>query len=169
MKLNRNIPIPLYYQLAELIKQQILDEELLPGEQIPAEREYSDTFNISRMTVRQALGILIKEGFLESQHGIGTFVAEPKLSHDLLHLQSFTEDMMRIGQAEASSQVIQQSLGVASPSVNKGLHLEEGEKSTNIVRLRLYGGTPLVLETIYVPQALCPGLGKTKSGYEFTV
>jgi GntR family transcriptional regulator len=157
MTIKKNSPIPIYYQLAETIREQIDSGELQPGEQLPSERELSEQHAISRMTARQALSYLVRQGRLVAKPGIGTFVAEPKLTHDTLHLLGFTEEMLRQGQA-AVSQVLEQ--GVVSPpaAVAARLEMRSGEAAVKIVRLRFSQDVPLLLETVFIPLALAPGL-----------
>ena len=157
MQLQKNSPIPLYYQLAEVLREKIRREELKPGAQLPSERELSETYQISRMTVRQALAYLIREGNLVARQGLGTFAAEPKLAYNALHLLGFTEEMMLQG-AAPTSQVLEQAIVVPPEAVVADLALEPGATTVKIVRLRLSQGTPLLLETVYIPAVLCPGL-----------
>lgn len=157
MALDKNHPIPLYYQLVELIKERIHLGELKPGDQLPSERELSEQMGISRMTARQAAAYLVQEGVLVVKPGVGTFVAEPKLTYDVLHLLGFTEEMMQRGGA-ATSRVLEQAVVSPPSAVVGGLTLKPDELTVKIVRLRLSAGAPLLLETIYMPAALCPGL-----------
>jgi GntR family transcriptional regulator len=157
MALNKHSPIPLYYQLAELIKEQIRSGELKPGDQIPAERVLSELHGISRMTTRQAVAYLVREGALVARHGLGTFVAEPKLTHDALHLLGFTEEIIHRG-GQVVSHVLEQAFVSAPARVAAELQLAPGEQALKIVRLRLSNGTPLLLETIFIPAGLCPAL-----------
>jgi GntR family transcriptional regulator len=160
MNLQKKSPIPLYYQLTEVLREKIRLGELKPGVQLPSEREFSETYQISRMTVRQALAYLIREGNLVARQGLGTFVAEPKLAYDALHLLSFTEEMMLEGTAPAS-QVLEQAIVVPPDAVASDLALDSSATTVKIVRLRLSQETPLLLETVYIPAALCPGLEQT--------
>jgi GntR family transcriptional regulator len=155
--LDKQSPVPLYYQLAEMLRERIHSGQLRPGDQLPAERELSDQAGISRMTARQAVAYLVRQGMLEVKPGIGTFVAAPKLTHDALHLLSFTEEMMRHGGA-VSSRVLEQSVTTAPLRVAAGLRIAAGDPVVKIVRLRLVDGAPLLLETIFAPARLCPGL-----------
>ncbi|MCB0208572.1 MAG: GntR family transcriptional regulator [Anaerolineae bacterium] len=157
MALDKNNPIPLYYQLVEQLKEQIQLGELKPGDQLPSERELSDQQGISRMTVRQAIAYLVQQGLLEVKRGIGTFVAAPKLSHDTLHLLGFTEEVMQRG-GSVTSQVLEQSIVVPSASVASGLNLTVGAATVKLVRLRLAESIPLLLETTFLPASLCAGL-----------
>lgn len=157
MTLDKNHPIPLYYQLVELIRERIQAGELKPGNQLPSERELSEQAGISRMTARQAVAFLVREGGVVVKPGVGTFVAEPKLAHNALHLLGFTEEMMRQG-GSATSRVIEQALMVSPLRVAIELNLASTDWVVKIVRLRLSAELPLVLETIFVPASLCPGL-----------
>lgn len=157
MPLNKHSPIPLYYQLVETLRENIRLGDLKPGEQIPSERASAEQYGISRMTVRQAVLYLIREGHLVAQQGLGTFVAEPKLAYDPLHLLSFTEEMMRQG-AATTSHVLEQTTITPPTPVAKDLELQPDATTTKIVRVRLSHELPLLLETVYVPSGVCPGL-----------
>lgn len=157
MKLNKASPIPLYYQLAERLREQIESGELPPGAQLPAERELSGQAAISRMTARQAVAYLVREGVLEVRPGVGTFVAAPKLTYDALHLLSFTEEAIRQG-GTAQSQVLEQTIVQPSPRVASGLQLAPHSPVVKVVRVRLRDDTPVLLESSFIPAGLCPGL-----------
>jgi len=157
MALNKTSPVPLYYQLAELLREQIRSGELRAGAQLPSERVLSERYVISRNTARQALAYLIHEGTVVARHGLGTFVAEPKLTHDMLHLRGFTEEMTQHG-GQVSSRVLEHEARVAPPQVAASLQIRPAAPVARLVRLRLLDETPLLLETSFVPLALCPGL-----------
>lgn len=65
-----------YYALMEELKQAILSGQIKPGEKLPSENELSARYQISRHTVRKALSILINEGYIEAEHGRGTFCSQ---------------------------------------------------------------------------------------------
>jgi GntR family transcriptional regulator len=159
MRLDKSLPIPLYYQLAETLRERIESNALKPGAQLPSERELGEQLGISRMTVRQAITYLAQKGTLVIKPGVGTFVAEPKLTYDALHLLGFTEEMMTQGRM-VSSRVLEQEIVVPPEGVAAKLGLEKASKAVKIVRLRLEGDIPLLLETIHIPAALCPRLEK---------
>src|ERR1700680_2301875 len=77
--LERSKPLPLYYQLKEVLKQQIRAGHLAPHTAIPSEPELVSNYQVSRATVRQALTELVHEGLLYRLHGKGTFVCEPRV------------------------------------------------------------------------------------------
>lgn len=155
--LNKQSPIPLYYQLAERIKDQIHAGELAAGDQLPPERDLAQQMGVSRMTTRQALGYLVNEGLLEVRQGVGTFVTPPKLTHNAIHLVGFTEEMQGQGGAVASL-VIEQAVVIPPVPVAQRLGLLPGTAAIKITRLRQVNEIPLLLETSYLPAGLCPGL-----------
>src|SRR3712207_2077198 len=77
--LDRTSFVPLYYQLQEVLKEQIESGVWRPGEAIPSEPELARRFGVSRVVVRQALAILSDDRQIVRVQGRGTFVAEPKL------------------------------------------------------------------------------------------
>lgn len=74
--IDRNSPLPIYYQLQQLLKEQIESNTLKSGDQLPTEQEMCAQYHISRAPVRQALHALTQEGYIYRQAGVGTFVAE---------------------------------------------------------------------------------------------
>jgi GntR family transcriptional regulator len=78
--LDKNVPVPLYYQLKKQILAMIDDGTLKEGDMLPPENEFCDLLHVSRPTVRQALGRLVAEGLFEQvQKGKGTFVSRNKV------------------------------------------------------------------------------------------
>jgi DNA-binding GntR family transcriptional regulator len=72
--INRDVPIPYYYQLEGLLRQQILHGRWQPDEQVPSEKQLCERYAVSRTTVRQAITHLVGEGLLYHAKGKGTFV-----------------------------------------------------------------------------------------------
>ncbi len=154
---DKSSPVPLYHQLAEAIRERVRQGALPPGAQLPPERELAERVGISRMTARQALADLARDGALDVRHGVGTFVAAPKLTYDALHLLGFTEETLRLG-GTAATRVLSQAVAPPPVPVAARLGLGPAEPAVEIVRLRSVGGEPLLLETSWVPWAACPGL-----------
>ena len=72
-KLDKSVPIPLYFQLKELILSEIKSENYKDGDMIPTENEISDEFQISRTTVRQAVTELVQERWRALHTATGRF------------------------------------------------------------------------------------------------
>lgn len=94
--------IPLYMQLKTIVLEKIHSGEWSPGDMLPTETNFQDTYSVSRITVRHALDDLEREGYIVKKQGIGTFVAYEKLSYNLPKLTSFTEDMQSKGYVPGS-------------------------------------------------------------------
>lgn len=95
MFIDKRSPIPAYYQLKAIILDKIREGEYRADEIIPSEREFSDSLNISRMTVRQALNQLVAEGVLYREKGKGTFVSKPKFEQR--NIMSFSDLVRKKG------------------------------------------------------------------------
>ena len=77
-KLNKESSVALYQQLIDEIKDQIASGKLTTGDRLMTEFELSQEYNVSRITVRKAIEVLVEENILIKKQGIGTFVAEKK-------------------------------------------------------------------------------------------
>ena len=144
--INKNSPIPIYYQLKELIKEEIRANKYKSGTQISSESEISEKYDISRMTVRHAIDRLVNEGVLYRVQGRGTFVAPEKFQQDLAELTSFTQEMYRKGM-HASSEVLELAVEDASPDIKENIG---HEKVIRIKRIRKGNNEPMGVETSYI-------------------
>lgn len=160
--INKNSPVPIYHQLEEYIKQQIENGILMEEASIPSEREYAERFQISRMTVRQAINNLVSEGYLTRQKGRGTFVNKKKVEQELQGMTSFTEDMLSRGMSPSSTLLSFQIIP-ADKKTAFDLRIEENDSVYKIKRIRLADGAPMALETAYIPVELVPGLTEENS------
>ncbi|PTQ56648.1 MAG: putative transcriptional regulator of N-Acetylglucosamine utilization, GntR family [Candidatus Carbobacillus altaicus] len=155
--LNKDTPIPLYYQLKEKLTEAIMNGSWPVGTMIPSERELSEKYGISRMTVRQALGEMVKEGLLVRKKGKGSFVAEPKINQELIRLTSFSEDMRSRG-LTPDSRVKSVYLQEASPAIQNYLSLKADAQVIVVERIRLANEQPMAFETSHLPIARFPDL-----------
>ena len=160
--INKNSPVPIYHQLEEYIKQQIETGILKEEAVIPSEREYAERFQISRMTVRQAINNLVSEGYLKRQKGRGTFVNRKKVEQELQGMTSFTEDMLSRGM-NPSSTLLSFQIIPADKNTASDLKIEENDSIYKIKRIRLADGAPMALETAYIPVQIVPGLTEENS------
>lgn len=142
-------PVPLYNQLKELLRSQILDGTYPSASRMPSESELGDLFQVSRITVRQALGDLQKEGLIFKIHGKGTFVAKPKAFQNVSTLQGLAESLSHLGY-EVINQLHSVNFIKADTLIAERLQLSEGEKVTEIKRVRLINREPVSLEISYL-------------------
>jgi GntR family transcriptional regulator len=164
MRLQRESPDPLYTQLKDSLVGDISAVRYSPHQRLPSERELSAHYNVSRMTVRQALLELSRDGMIYTRTGKGTFVAEPKIDQRLRTLSGFTQDVNARG-GKPSSRVLEFKVVPAPPEIAAALRLPPGMEVIMLSRLRLADGDPLAIETAYVPYHMFPGLLQ----HDFTV
>lgn len=146
-------PLPLYAQIKDALRTRILDGTYAPHSQMPSEHELCAMFGVSRITVRQALGDLQKEGLLFKLHGKGTFVSKPKAFQNVSSLQGFAEAMSSMGY-EIVNQLRSFRVVEASRQVAARLGVEEGSPVTEIHRVRLLNREPVSLELTWLPETL---------------
>ncbi len=142
--------LPRYYQLANILREKILKKELQAHQSIPSERQLETIYRVSRTTIRQAIDLLVRQGFLYREHGRGTFVSPPKLQKGISELTSFTEDMKRRG-IVPGQRILQ--IGYVKPPEDVRRHLElpaAQNKVLQIERLRLGNGQPMGLQNSYL-------------------
>lgn len=140
--------IPLYQQLADIIRNSIASGELKFGDKIPTEVELSEKYNVSRITVRTAISELVELGFLVKKQGKGTFVSRPKVQRKIEHLSSFTAACEASG-LKVTNEIIKREVVEPELEDKKDLELDDDDKLLYIQRLRYAGGEPLMLENNY--------------------
>jgi DNA-binding GntR family transcriptional regulator len=171
MKLNRDrTGGPAYAQIIDLIRDEIESGNLVPGDQLPPEREFAARLGVSRMTLRQALQELQTRGLVVRAIGRrgGTFVARPKLERDLGRFAGLSEQLRRQGMIAGAVVVSAQETGAAR-SVAEALELEPGAAVVEVVRIRLADEEPIALERSHLPADRFRGilgLDLTRSLYE---
>ncbi len=141
--------LPRYYQLANILRERVSKGELAARQPIPSERQLEKDYSVSRTTIRQAIDLLIRQGYLYREHGKGTFVSPQKLQKGISELTSFTEDMKRRGILPGQKIL---EIGYIKPPDDVCSHLELPpgyDRVLRIERLRLGDGAPMGLQTSY--------------------
>lgn len=156
--LDRNTFTPLYFQLKEIIKEQIESGKLKEGELIPSERELAEKYKLSRPTIRQAIKDLVYEGLLYREKGKGTFVAKPKLNYGFIQkFTTFFDDMETKGYL-LKTKILKKEVITAPSNISKILDLKEDNRVIYIDRLRFIEDEPVVRVTNFFPYNLCPNI-----------
>lgn len=157
-KLDKTVPIPLYFQLKKLIISEIQSGNYADDSVIPTENEFSEIFSISRTTVRQAITELVQEGWLYRIKSKGTFVTHPKINQDFIQrLESFNEQILRSGRTP-STHLLDFQLISADDIIAVNLNLKKQAKVFLIHRIRYADNEPIVILKTYVPYDACPSL-----------
>lgn len=160
---------PLYRRIAQQIKEEIQAGQWIEGEAIPTEKLLAERYEASRVTVRQAIKVLVEEGLLEKVQGSGTYVKEQKIEHNIFELLSFTEEMRSLDK-EPVNKVLHFQMKEPDDHVRRMLKLSEGEKIFYVRRQRLVDDVPYVVEDTYLPVSLFPNLSygiMTGSKYDY--
>lgn len=150
-QLDKTIPVPLYYQLKQFIVDDIQQGRLAVGESIKTELELCEQYNISRVTVRQALMELVSEGYLVRRKGKGTFVSKPKIEAKFFtKLQSFNDEIIQKGM-KPSTKVLGVEILEGIEKINSKLNISPDTKLIKIKRLRFANDDPIVYLETYLP------------------
>lgn len=150
--LNRQAPLPLYFQLRQAMLGEIRGRGLRPGDRLPTEADLERRYGVSRSTIRQALNDLASQGFIRRIQGKGTFVGTPKIQHVPV-LTSFSE-LLRSQGYSPSHELLASSVRPAPPEVAEGLQVDEGASCRFLHRLFLADGDPVGLAETWLPLAV---------------
>ncbi len=150
---------PLHVAIAAQLAAAIASGQLVPGARLPPERHLAESLGVSRMTVRQALGELERDGLLRRVVGRagGTFVREPNSERHVAGASGISAELRRQGLADGA-ELISSEVEPARRRTAAALGLEPNERVVVIVRLRLAGGKPLAVERSSLPVRLFPDI-----------
>lgn len=157
MIVNKNSIEPIYVQIKKIIKQNIVDGIYKHGDKILSERVFSEEFGVSRMTVRQAINDLSKEGILYKEKGRGTFVASPKFYQK--NIKSFTDTLEERGYIP-STKVLEFCTVHSLKEINNLLGVSQETLYYKIKRVRFADAIAVAVETVYMPKEYCIELDK---------
>jgi len=147
-EINKNSPLPLYYQLKESILNAVKNKEFDVGDRLPSERELAEYHNISRMTVKKAVDILVDNGYLLRKQGSGTFVTDYHQSYSISPLLSFTKEMEKKGLNYTTK--ILDFTEIKDQDTAAKMNLNPDAKIFKLERLRLIENKPFLLENTYL-------------------
>ena len=152
---DRKIPYHMHFRdhFASMIEAQTL----APGSKLPPERTLAEEFEISRVTVRQALIRMEAEGLIFREERRGWFVSPPRVRYDPTANTSFTESITKQGRV-AGTTVLSKQQVAASKWISNLLRCAVGAPIFIISRLRSVDGRAVMVEQIHVNAKRCPGL-----------
>ena len=158
LKIDRTVPIPLYYQIKTFMIKHIEDNSLKDGELVPPEEELCAYLNVSRPTVRQAFLELVHEGYLNRIKSKGTFVTRPKIAGDFIQkIQTYNQEMQYYGLKPKTKLLSISEIDVFAEVMEK-MKLTEKDKVICLERLRYADDKPIVYVKTFIPVKLCKGL-----------
>jgi GntR family transcriptional regulator len=147
--------VPLYRRIAEDLAAAIRGGEYDERRGLPSENELSRTYGVSRGTVRQAFAQLRASGVVSSRQGARRQAHGAPRLQSMTELLSFSRWARGIGEIPSSRVVVAELTGCPS-GVAEVLELAEGTQVFHVVRVRLLGGHPVMLEDTYYPDRLTP-------------
>jgi GntR family transcriptional regulator len=150
--------IPLYYQLANILKEKIISGEYAPMDKLPTEKQLVNSYKISRVTVRQALQALENDGLIVRKRGKGSFVKNAKLASTPTKLTGSIEDIITMG-IKTKAKVIDFSLVHPPIKVIKALNLDKDDKALKIERIRMIRNNVYSVTLNYVPADIGSKIG----------
>jgi GntR family transcriptional regulator len=158
-KIDFHDVLPFYFQLKEIIKDNIKHSQWKTGELIPSENRLAEMYGVSIGTVKKALSELAKEGMVYRQKGKGTYVTRPDFIKSfnrffMFGLRSENDD------ARLESSILESSVIRPDAHVKKILLLTDKDLVNRIKRIRLINDAPYIVETIYLPNKLFKGIEK---------
>ena len=154
VSLDRTSPVPLYYQVATRLQQQIEDGSMPVGSRLENEVELADRLGVSRPTMRRAISYLVERGMLIRKRGVGTQVVHPKVRRPV-ELTSLYDDLLKSGQ-EPRTEIREIEIRPATDVVAEALGIAFGTEVTWIERLRYAGDEPLAIMHNAVPLDVLP-------------
>ncbi|MBA4862854.1 GntR family transcriptional regulator [Streptomyces sp. PSKA54] len=152
LSVDRNSPVPLYFQLSQQLEAAIEHGALTPGSLLGNEIELAARLGLSRPTVRQAIQSLVDKGLLVRRRGVGTQVVHSQVKRPL-ELSSLYDDLESAGQRPAT-RVLGNTLEPASAEVAAALRVAEGSDVHRVERLRLAHGEPMAYLCNWLPRGL---------------
>lgn len=161
-KLNKESSVALYQQLIDEIKNQITSGKLAVGDRLMTEFELSQEYNVSRITVRKAIEVLVEENILIKTRN-RNICSRKRLTRNLETFMGFTSNCIQEGKTP-STKLLTAELVKATPVDVKNFDLKSGEKVIKINRLRISDGNPVIIEETRFSQKYAFLLGENLEG-----
>ncbi len=144
IRINKKSPMPIYYQVYELIKEDIRERELKEGEKLPSEAEYMLRFGTSRVTLRKSLELLEEERIITRSQGRGSFVnkIEKPIIHDF-SLPTTQNERMQQSNIDFERKLVRLHQTDPSPVIRRSLKMNAGDRLYYMARIFYYEGRPI--------------------------
>ncbi|PZG05164.1 GntR family transcriptional regulator [Nonomuraea aridisoli] len=149
------------YATLRRVLAELIDTRMAPHDPLPSERELMQRYGVSRMTVRQAVEGLVRDGRVYRVQGAGTFVTDAGKITKSLTFSSFSEDI-RARRMVPGGKLLRLESEPAEIDVARDLFVEPGTPVVHVTRLRTADGEPMCLENAWVPEHLVPDLASRR-------
>ncbi|SON56663.1 HTH-type transcriptional regulator FrlR [Hartmannibacter diazotrophicus] len=147
--LSGDARLPIYQRLADVLRAEVVEGRLRPGDRVPSESELCERYGLALGTVRKGLEILVAEGLFERFHGRGTFVRRPKFDSSLFRFFRFRGTAGAVTVPEG--RILRRTTETVPGFIAKALAVPEGSEGISMSRIRLCDGEPVLAEEIWLP------------------
>lgn len=155
--------MPVFLKISDDIAEKIKNKQFAGGSRLPAERALAEAYKVSRMTLRQAISVLVNQGKLIRKPGSGTYVSDQptEISENLKGITSFTQIMQSQGKTAKSKFIVFRR---HQPTLAEASNLEIGrdEDVITIERVRFGDDEPIAFEIATVPVGLVGNITKSE-------
>lgn len=141
----------IYHELYNTILDLIRNGDLKYGQRLQTEHWMCEKYHVSRTTLRKVINNLIEDGYLERKINKGVYVVYQSLNTNFDHPSSLFQEMTRLG-ANPSSKILLYNLITAGKQFSDIFHIPASDNIMKIIRLRFLDNTPVVLQTMYLPE-----------------
>ena len=167
-KIKKTSAVPMYRQIADKIRADIVNSTYKIDEKIPTEVELIEKYDVSRITIRKAIDELCDEGILTRRQGKGTFVTIPAIDVDIKAVTSFSDACAQRGQVSTSKVIGSRSIRASAEDMEK-LHVSADARVIEIDRLRYADNEPVIIERNHFTSAFSYLLESNLSGSLYTL
>jgi len=144
------LPLPLYHQVAGILRQRVANSEHLAGQRLASEDELAAEFRVSRATIRQAVAALVAEGIVVRKQGSGTYIRERPQAMLSQRFRGSLADLIRESHAASPRDIEIEHDQAISPTIAAALELER-PVATVVRRIRTMGDEPFSYTITYLP------------------
>lgn len=155
--INKEENVAYYVQIYNILKKRIEDRIYMPNTLLPSENELAEEFNVTRITIRNAIKILKEEGRIYTEKGKGSFVKAPGIEQSLFKFYSFGRNYAK-QDFQTETKVIRTKIGVQDEEICNKLNLSNDDEVIEIIRLRKIEQSPVILEFSYIPLRMAPDI-----------
>jgi len=160
--IDKSISVPLYYQIQEILEEKIISGEWDEGYQIPTEKELSNYFDVSTITVKRAIHELVNKGLLYRVRAKGTFVAKELEEENIFNLVTFGSEQKE----KTNHKILNSLVEEAEHNVLRKLSLNKGDLVLRLDRLKIEGSDGVAIERSYIVHHLLPNFSLKRSETE---
>jgi len=155
--IEKHSVIPIYHQLQEALVDLINSGHYKADDFLPSEHEIANKFNISRNTAQRVLNNLVNRGLAYRVQGLGTFVANKKVTFSVVTSLSYSAEIIGLNKTVRTKLILAEEIP-ATELIAHNLMINIEEPVYSLQRVRFIDEIPMSLQTSFLPAALVPGL-----------